>query len=63
MESNPGPTQNNCKSPVGHPKKIKMFKGTAKKCDLSKNNFNVAVDPKVQNCFVNIVRPVILDII
>ena len=26
VESNPGPTQNNCKSPVGRPKKIKVFK-------------------------------------
>ena len=52
-ESNPGPTQNDCKSPVGHPKKIKVFKGTAKKCDLTENKVNVASDPKVQNCFFN----------
>ena len=37
IESNPGPTQNDCKSPVGRPDKIKVFKGTAKKCDLSEN--------------------------
>ena len=52
-ESNPGPTQNDCKSPVGHPKKIKVFKGTAKKCHLSENNVDVARGPKVQNCFFN----------
>ena len=28
IESNPGPTQNDCKSPVGCPNKIKLFKGT-----------------------------------
>ena len=28
MESNPGPTQNDSKSPVGHQKKIKIFKAT-----------------------------------
>ena len=55
IESNPGPTQNDCKSPVGRPKKIKMFKGTAKKCDFSKNNVNVSSDPKLQNCFFNII--------
>ena len=44
IESNPGPTQNDCKSSVGHPKKIKLFKGSAKKCDD-------ASDPKIQNCF------------
>ena len=38
IESNPGPSQNHCKSPVGCPKKIKAFKGTAKECDLSENN-------------------------
>ena len=47
IELNPGPTQNDCKSPVGHPKKIKLFKGTTKKCDLSENNVNVASGPKV----------------
>ena len=52
VESNPGPTQNDCKSPVGHPKKIKVFKGTAEKCDLTENKVNVASDPKVQNCFL-----------
>ena len=61
--SNPGPTQNDCKSPVGHPKKIKAFKGTAKKCDLSENNVNVANVPTVQNCFFNTIQPVSLDII
>ena len=49
IESTPGPTQSDCKSPVGHPKKIKAFKGTAKKCDHSENNVNVASGPKVQN--------------
>ena len=29
IESNLGPTQNDCKSPDGHPKKIEVFKGTA----------------------------------
>ena len=49
IESNPGSTQNDCKSPVAHPEKIKMFKGTPKKCDHSENNVNVASGPKVQN--------------
>ena len=52
IESNPGPTQNDCKSSVGRPKKIKVFKGTAKKCDVTENKVNVASDPKVQNCFL-----------
>ena len=51
IESNPGPAQNNCKSPVGHPKKIKVFQGTAKKCNLSENNVNIASGPKVKNSF------------
>ena len=63
IESNPGPTQNDCESPVGHPKKIKEFKGTAKKCDLTENKVNVANDPEVQNCFFNTIQPVSLDII
>ena len=40
-----------------------MFKGTAKKCDLSENNVNVASGPKVQNCFFNTIQQVSLDII
>ena len=63
MESNPGSTQNDCKSPVGLLGKIKVFKGTAKKCDLSENNVNVASDPKVQSCFLSAIQPVSLDII
>ena len=63
IESNPGSTQNDCKSPVAHPDKIKMFKGTPKKCDHSENNVNVASGPKVQNCFFNTIQPVRLDII
>ena len=63
VESNPGPTQNDCKYPVGHPKKIKVFKGTAKKFDLTEIKVNVASDLKVQNCFVNTIQPVSLDII
>ena len=63
MESNPGPMQNGLKSPVGYPNKIKVFKETAKKCDLSENNVNVASDPKVQNCFFNTIKPANLDII
>ena len=35
IESNPGPTQTDCKFLVGRPKKIKVFKETAKKCDLT----------------------------
>ena len=31
IESNPGPTQNDFKSPGGRPRKIKVFKGTKKK--------------------------------
>ena len=62
-ESNPGPTQNDFKSPIGHLKKIKVFKGTAKKCDPSENSVNVASDPKAQNCFFNRIQPVSIDII
>ena len=54
IESNPGPTQNDFKSSVGHPKKIKVFKETAKKVILSENNVNFASDPKAQNCFFSI---------
>ena len=63
IESNPGSTQNDCKFPVGYPKKIKVFKGKGKKCDLTENNVNVASVPKVQNCFFNKIQPVSLDII
>ena len=63
VESNPGPTQNDCKSPVWRPKKIKGFKVTAKKCDLTESKVNVANDPKVQNCFFNTIQPVNLDIV
>ena len=54
IKSNPGPTQNDCKSLVGRPEKIKVFKGTAKNCDLTENKVNVASDPKVQNCVFSI---------
>ena len=48
VESNPGPTQNDCKSPHGCPKKIRVFKGTTKKFDLSENiNVNIASYSKV----------------
>ena len=40
-----------------------MFERTARRCNLSENNVNVASDPKVQNCFFNAVPPVRLDII
>ena len=63
IQSNPGPTQNNCKSPVRHPKKNKLFNGTAKKCDLSENNVDVGSGPKVQICFFNTIQPVSLNII
>ena len=63
VEPSSGPTQNDCKSSVGCPKKIKKFKRTAKKCDLTENKVNVASDPKVQNCFFNTIQPVSLDII
>ena len=58
-----GTYTNDCKSPVGLPKKIKVFEGTAKKCDLTENKVNVASDPKLQNCFFNNIQPVSLDII
>ena len=52
IESNSGPTQNDCRSPRGRPKKIKVFKGIPKKFDLSENNnVNAASSPKVQNVF------------
>ena len=63
IESNPEPAQNDCKYPVGCPKKIKVFEGTAEKCDLIESKVNVASDPKVQNCFFNTIQPVSLDII
>ena len=63
IESNPGPTQNDFKSPVGHTKKIKVFKGTSKKCDLSENNVHVVRDSKAQNCFFNTIQPVSLDLL
>ena len=54
LESNPGPTQNNCESPSGPPKKLKVFKGTPKTFDLSNSsNINVARSPKLQNVFLN----------
>ena len=62
IQSNPGHTQNDCKSSVRRPVKIKMLKGT-KKCDLSENNVNVASDPRLQNCFSNTIHLVTLDII
>ena len=58
IESNPGPTQNDCKLPVGHPKKIQVFKGTAKNFGLSENNVNAASGPKVQVFFFNTIQPV-----
>ena len=64
IESNPGPTQNDCKSSVGCTKKIKVFKGTAKKCDVTENKVNVASNLKIQNCFFfNTIHSVSLDII
>ena len=62
IQSNPGHTQNDCKSSVRRPVKIKMLKGT-KKCDLSENNVDVASDPRLQNCFSNTIHLVTLDII
>ena len=51
------PTQNDCKSPRGRPKKIKVFKGTSKTFDLSKSRF-VKYDrsPKVQNVILNTIQ-------
>ena len=40
-----------------------MFRGTAKKCDLTENKVNFVSDLKVQNCFFNTIQPVSLDII
>ena len=40
-----------------------VFKGTAKKGDVIENKVNVASNPKVQNCFFNIIQPVSFDII
>ena len=63
IESNPWPTQNDFKSPVGLPKKMKVFKGTSKKCDLSENNVNVASNPKAKNYFSKTIQAVRLKII
>ena len=41
VESNPGPSQNYCRSPFGRPKKIKVFRGTPKKIDPVSNNVKV----------------------
>ena len=50
------------KSPCGRPKKIRIFKGTAKKFDLNENiNVNVASYPKVQNVFFNAIQPLRLN--
>ena len=52
IESNPGPTQNDCKPLVGRPRKIKVFKGTKKNCGLSENiNVNVPSDLRAQYFF------------
>ena len=62
IESNLGRTQNDCKSPHGHPKKIKVFKGTPTKFNPSENsNVNVASYPKVQNVFFNTIQPLSLN--
>ena len=37
VESNPGSTQNDCTSPSGRPKKIRVFQGTTKTFDFSEN--------------------------
>ena len=56
-ESNPGPTQNDCKFLRDRSKKVQVFKGTPNKCDLSqKTTFNFVSDPKVQNIFFNAIQ-------
>ena len=61
VESNPGPTQNDCKSLHGRPEKIKVFKGTPKTFEFSKSsNVYVARSPKVQNVFLNTIQPLSL---
>ena len=37
VESNPGSAQNDCTSPSGRLKKIRVFKGTTKTFDFSEN--------------------------
>ena len=50
--SNPGIIQNDCKSPWGLRKKIKVLKRTLKAFDLSKNgNVSVSSDPELRNEF------------
>ena len=50
--------KNDCKSPRGLLKKIKLFKGTPKKFDFSENsNVNAAGYPKVQNLFFHTIKP------
>ena len=59
---NPEPSQNDCKSPRGRPKKIKVFKGTPEKCDVNeKITVNVVSGIKVHNVFLNTVEPVSLN--
>ena len=41
IEANLRPMQSGCKSPVRHPKKIKVSKGTAKKCERYKIVFSI----------------------
>ena len=60
-QSNPRPAENDFKSSVGCPKKIKVFKGTVKKCDLCENKINVVSYSKMQNCFLNTIQAVSLD--
>ena len=50
---NPGIIQNDCKSPRGLRKKIKVLKRTLKAFDLSKNgNVSVSSDPELRNEFL-----------
>ena len=51
ITSNSEPMQNDCRSPPGCWKKIKVFKEQQKKCDLNESKVNVASYSKIQNCF------------
>ena len=51
IESNPGPSQNECKSPVGYLKKMKAFKGTVKKLILVKTMLILLVVQRYKTVF------------
>ena len=62
IEPNPGPSQNEYKSPVGCPKKMKAFKGTVKKLILVKTMLILLVVQRCKTVLFNTIQPASLDI-